>query len=69
MNNTKVDEYGNIVEMNQLYLIMVPLKIILDSNSYKIEEKITGQAGNNSTKNFEVMVPFKYFLESLKTAL
>ena len=55
--------------MNQLYLIMVPLKIILDSNSYKIEEKITGQAGNNSTKIFEVMVPFKYFLESLKTAL
>ena len=31
-----------------------------DTNSFKINEKITGQTGDNSTKNVEIMVPLKY---------
>ena len=27
------------------------------TNSFKLKEKITGQTGNNGTKNVEIMVP------------
>ena len=30
------------------------------ANSLKIKEKVTRQAGNNSTKNVEIMIPLKY---------
>ena len=30
------------------------------TNSFKIEEKITGTTVNNDTKNVEIMVPLKY---------
>ena len=30
------------------------------TNSFKIKEEITGQAGNNGTKNVEIMVPLIY---------
>ena len=30
------------------------------TNSFKVKEKITGETGNNGTKNVEIMVPLKY---------
>ena len=41
----------------------------LDANyattgSFKIKEKMTGQTGNNGTKEVEVMVPLKYLSNS-----
>ena len=34
---------------------------------FKIKEKITGQIGNNGTKNFEIMLPLKYLSNFWKT--
>ena len=38
--------------------------IVFDANnltdSFKFKAKITGQAGNNGTKDVEIMVPLKY---------
>ena len=31
-----------------------------DANSFEIKEEISGQAGDNGTKNVEIMVPLKY---------
>ena len=30
------------------------------TESFNLKEKLTGQTGNNDTKNVEIMVPFKY---------
>ena len=41
----------------------------IDTNLLKIKEKITGQIGDNVTKNVEIMVPLKYlsvFLRNLE---
>ena len=50
--------------MNQLYLLMVILLILVQPNattsSFKIKEKITGEAGKDGTKNVEIMVALKY---------
>ena len=42
------------------------------TDSFKIKEKITGKAGDNGTKNVEIMVPLKYlsnFWRTLKIPL
>ena len=46
------DANGTIVDFNAANSI---------TDSFKIKEKMTGQTGNNGTKNVETMVPLKYF--------
>ena len=38
-----------------------------DTNSFKIKQKITGQTGNNDTKNVEIIVPLKYLRKFWRT--
>ena len=33
---------------------------MLTTDSFKIKDKITGQKGNDGTKNVEITVPLKY---------
>ena len=58
--------YGNTVEINEFYIIMVILLIIL-MITFKFKQKITGQTGNGSTKVVEIMVPFKYLSNFWRT--
>ena len=37
------------------------------TDSFKFKAKITGQTGNNGTKNFEIMVPLKYLSNFWRT--
>ena len=37
------------------------------TNLFKMKEKITGQTGNNSRKNVEIMVPLKYLSDFWRT--
>ena len=37
------------------------------TDSFKFKEKITGQTGNNGTKNVEIMVPLKYLSNFWRT--
>ena len=37
------------------------------TDSFKFKTKITGQTGNNGTKNFEIMVPLKYLSNFWRT--
>ena len=55
------DANGTIVDFNAANSI---------TDSFKIKEKMTGQTGNNGTKNVETMVPLKYlsnFWETLES--
>ena len=38
-----------------------------NSNSSKFTQQMTGQTGNSSTKNVEIMVPLKYICNSWRT--
>ena len=38
-----------------------------DTNSFNIKDKITGQTGDNGTKNVEIMVPLKYLSNIWRT--
>ena len=38
-----------------------------DINSFEIVEKITGETGNNGTKNVEILVPLKYLSNFWRT--
>ena len=37
------------------------------TSSFDLKEKITGQTGNNGTKNVEIMVPLKYLSNFCRT--
>ena len=39
-----------------------------DTNSFRIKQNITGQTGDNSTKNVKIMVPLKYLNTFWRTA-
>ena len=51
--------FSNTIEMNQLYTTSFPA----DNNNsilFNFKERITGQTGNNVTKNANIVVPLKY---------
>ena len=43
-----------------MVILLILMHIMLTTDSFKVKEKVTGQTGNNGTKNVETMVPFKY---------
>ena len=53
-----VNNYGNIVEFNGANI----------TDSFNVKAKITGQTGDNGTKEVEIMVPLKYLNNSWRTS-
>ena len=45
---------------NNGVIIDVPNRAINDSASFISKQKVTGQTGNNGTKDVQIMVPLKY---------
>ena len=54
---TAVNNNGNIVDFNEANVI----------DSFNFKEKITGQTGNDGTKDVEIMVPLKYLSNFCRT--
>ena len=54
--------YGNAVKIYQLEMLMMKFFFSEDNttDSFKFKAKITGQTGNDGTKDVEIMVPLKY---------
>ena len=66
---------GNIVKIYQFEMLIMKLLFFSEDNttdSFKFKAKITGQTGNDGTKDVEIMVPLKYlsnFWTTLEMAL
>ena len=55
--------YGNIVKIYQPEIIIMKLlnlQRLKNTDPFNFKAKITGQTGNNGTKDVEIMVPLKY---------
>ena len=62
--------YGNIVKIYQLENANGDIAIFAENNttdSFKFKAKITGQTGNNGTKDVEIIVPLKYLSNFWRT--
>ena len=63
--------YGNIIEMNQLWLMLVLSLIFFfaadNSALLKIKQKITGKTAANGRKDVKIIVPLKYLNNFWKT--
>ena len=62
--------YGNIVKIYQLENANGDIAIFAENNttdSFKFKAKITGQTGNNGTKDVEMIVPLKYLSNFWRT--
>ena len=59
--------YGNIVKIYQLEIIMMKLLLLTRTDSFKFKAKITGETGNDGTKDVETIVPLKYLSNFWRT--